>query len=260
MERRVLAASLFAFASVWAQQPPAQGVKLAAANAVSEITVERKGCFGSCPFYTFTLRRQGTSVYIGNRRSGGSGHYSAERVADGEFDRLSKAITDFGFFDLADQYGPVAEDIEKVIVTVSTAFRSKSITIYDPSHAPFSLWAVLTLADGVAANLDWEDSENARLGFRLPSPISQTRPEYTGQARAAKLEGSVQVYVEVQADGATSPEHMMVAHGLGMGLDKKAIEAVSKWKFKPAQINGRPVSWVTNVWVDFRLEGSPAVR
>src|SRR5882762_10451032 len=124
MERRVLAAFLFACASVWAQQPPAQGVKLAAANAVSEITVERKGCFGSCPFYTLTLRRQGTSVYIGNRRSGGSGHYSAERVADGEFDRLSKAITDFGFFDLADQYGPVAEDIEKVIVTVSTSFRS----------------------------------------------------------------------------------------------------------------------------------------
>src|SRR2546426_12395268 len=81
----------------------------------------------------------------------------------------------------------------------------------------------------------WEDSENARLGFRLPSPISQTRPEYTEQARAAKLEGSVQVYVEVQADGTTSSEHMMVAHGLGMGLDKKAIEAVSKWKFKPAQ-------------------------
>jgi hypothetical protein len=37
------------------------------------------------------------------------------------------------------------------------------------------------------------------------------------------LEGSVQVYVEVQADGATSPEHMMVAHDLGMGLDKKAV-------------------------------------
>lgn len=74
------------------------------------------------------------------------------------------------------------------------------------------------------------------------------------------MEESVQVYVEVQADGATSPEHMMVAHGLGMGLDKKAIEAVSKWKFKPAQINARPVSWVTNVWVDFRLERNPAVR
>ena len=66
--------------------------------------------------------------------------------------------------------------------------------------------------------------------------------------------------MEVQADGATSPEHMMVAHGLGMGLDKKAVEAVSNWKFKPAQINGRSVSWVTNVWVDFRLERNPAVR
>jgi len=98
------------------------------------------------------------------------------------------------------------------------------------------------------------------LGFYLPSASSQTRPEYTPQAREAKLEGSVQVFVEVLADGTTSPAHMMAAHGLGMGPDQKAIEAVSKWKFKPAQINGRPISWVTNVWVDFSLDRNPAAR
>jgi TonB family protein len=260
MEHRLLAASLFACASLWSQQPPAQNVKPSAAITVSEITVERHGCFGSCPVYTLRLRRQKPSGYVGNKLIGGSGHYTAEQVSDGDFDRLSKAITDFGFFDLPDQYGPAAEDIDKVIVTVTTPIRSKSVTVYDVAHAPFPFWAVVTLADGVAANLHWEDSENARLGFYLPSATSQARPEYTPQATEARLEGSVQVYVEVQADGTTSPEHMMTAHGLGMGLDQKAIEAVSKWKFKPALINGRPISWVTNVWVDFRLDRNPAVR
>lgn len=45
----------------------------------------------------------------------------------------------------------------------------------------------------------------------------------------------------------------MVAHGLGMGLDQKAIEAVNKWTFKPAQINGKPMAWVADVLVEFRL-------
>ena len=104
----------------------------------------------------------------------------------------------------------------------------------------------------MAANLHWEDGAG-RMGFYLAQATSQVKPEYTDQARQARSQGYVHVYVEVQADGTTSPEHMMVAHGLGMGLDQKAIEAVSNWKFKPAQINGKPMTWVADVLVEFRL-------
>jgi TonB family protein len=38
-----------------------------------------------------------------------------------------------------------------------------------------------------------------------------------------------------------------------MGLDEKAVEAVSHWKFKPATINGRPVTFKANVEVNFKL-------
>jgi TonB family protein len=259
MRLSVLAVSLLICVSVFAQPSPLRGAQSSADNTISEITVDRQGCFDSCPVYTLTLRKGARSEYVGNRTVGnkifgGSGHYSAEPVSAEAFDQLSKFVTDFGFFNLADQYGPAAEDIEKVTVTVKTPMRSKSVTIYDTRNAPFPLWTVLTLADGVAANLHWEDINNARLGFYLPQAVSQVQPEYTEQARQAKLQGYVQVYVEVQADGTTSPEHMMVARGLGMGLDQKALEAVSKWKFKPAQINGKPMSWVTDVLVNFRLD------
>jgi TonB family protein len=38
-----------------------------------------------------------------------------------------------------------------------------------------------------------------------------------------------------------------------MGLDQKAVEAVKKWKFQPAEKDGRPVAVQINVEVNFRL-------
>jgi protein TonB len=38
-----------------------------------------------------------------------------------------------------------------------------------------------------------------------------------------------------------------------MGLDEKAIEAVSQWRFQPATLNGQPVAVQINVEVSFRL-------
>lgn len=257
MRLSALSCSLLICVSVFAQPLPLRGAQSSANNTISEITVERQGCDGSCPFYTLTLREGARSEYVGNRTIGnkifgGSGHYSAEPVSAEAFDRLSKAVADLGFFNLPDD-GPGSDGGENVIITVKTPVQAKRVATNGFSRAPFPVWAVVTLADGVAANLHWEDL-NGRLGFYLPEAVSQVKAEYTEQARQAKLQGYVQVYVEVQADGTTSPEHMMVAHGLGMGLDQKAIEAVNKWKFKPAQINGKPMSWVTDVLVNFRLD------
>ena len=44
-----------------------------------------------------------------------------------------------------------------------------------------------------------------------------------------------------------------VRQSLGMGLDEKAIEAVSRWRFRPATFNGQPVATQIEVDVDFRL-------
>jgi hypothetical protein len=40
---------------------------------------------------------------------------------------------------------------------------------------------------------------------------------------------------------------------LGYGLSEKAIEAVSRYRFKPAMKNGEPVPVMVNVEVNFRL-------
>jgi TonB family protein len=61
--------------------------------------------------------------------------------------------------------------------------------------------------------------------------VKRVDPEYSDEARAAKLEGVVTVYYEVDPDG--SPRAVRVIRGLGMGLDEKAVEAVEHWRFDP---------------------------
>jgi TonB family protein len=76
-------------------------------------------------------------------------------------------------------------------------------------------------------------------------------PEYSDEARQAKLQGTVVLYLVVDASG--TPRDLQVMVPLGLGLDEKAIETVSTWKFDPGQKEGEPVSVAVNVRVSFRL-------
>jgi TonB family protein len=88
-------------------------------------------------------------------------------------------------------------------------------------------------------------------GVSAPQLIQKVEPQYTEEARAAKYQGTVVLYVEVGADGVA--RNMKVVRGLGLGLDEKAIEAVSTWQFKPGMRNGLPVTVQATIEVNFRL-------
>ena len=89
-----------------------------------------------------------------------------------------------------------------------------------------------------------------------PVLIHKVDPEYTEEARQAKLEGTVLVKVEITPEGKAT--NIKVLHGLGMGLDEKAVECVAKWRFKPGLKDGQPVTVVAQIEVDFRLLEKPA--
>jgi TonB family protein len=88
-------------------------------------------------------------------------------------------------------------------------------------------------------------------GVTTPQLVQKAEPEYTEEARAAKYQGTVVLYVEVGPDGMA--HNMRVLRGLGLGLDQKAIDAVGKWQFKPGLRNGVPVTVQATVEVNFRL-------
>jgi TonB family protein len=90
-------------------------------------------------------------------------------------------------------------------------------------------------------------------GVTAPRAIFQPEAEFSDEARRAKYEGTVVVTLIVDANG--NPQNVKVSRTLGMGLDEKAIEAVQKYKFKPAmdQRTGKPVPVMIAVEVRFRL-------
>jgi len=48
--------------------------------------------------------------------------------------------------------------------------------------------------------------------------------------------------------------NVRVLKGLPMGLDQAAVDAVKNWRFRPATLNGRPVSVYYSLTVNFRLQ------
>src|ERR1035441_2988653 len=121
--------------SLFAQQPSAEAPQPQGDGAVSEVTVERHGCFGGCPIYTLTLRRQGVSTYMGTsgpRR----GLYLGKLLWGGDFDQLSKAISYVRFFELPDEVGPVVIDAQEVVVRVTTPSQLKTVKTFDLARAP----------------------------------------------------------------------------------------------------------------------------
>ena len=88
-------------------------------------------------------------------------------------------------------------------------------------------------------------------GVSAPVPLNQVEAEFSDEARRAKYQGVCLISLIVDAQG--NPQNPHVVRALGMGLDEKAIEAVKKYKFKPAMKGNTPVPVMITVEVNFRL-------
>jgi periplasmic protein TonB len=88
-------------------------------------------------------------------------------------------------------------------------------------------------------------------GVSAPRVVYDPDPEYSEEARQAKYQGTVVLWVVIGPDG--HARDIRISRALGMGLDQKAMEAVRKWRFEPALKDGHPVAVQVNVEVNFRL-------
>ncbi len=88
-------------------------------------------------------------------------------------------------------------------------------------------------------------------GAMPPRVIERSAPDYTDQARMARLSGTVVIRLIVDQDATLRDVH--VSKSLGMGLDEKAVEAVKSWQFIPGTMDGKPVAVLTSVAVNFQL-------
>jgi len=90
-----------------------------------------------------------------------------------------------------------------------------------------------------------------KLGVTVPEVIYNPEPSFSDEARKSKTQGMVMLLLVVGRDG--RPYDIRVGQSLGMGLDEKAMDAVKRWRFRPATLNGQPVETRIAVQVDFHL-------
>lgn len=85
-----------------------------------------------------------------------------------------------------------------------------------------------------------------------PVPLIQTNPEYPEKARNEKINGRCLVAFTVDADGL--PRGVRIVKSLDPDLDASAVQAVERWKFKPATEDGvGPIPFELAAEVNFQL-------
>lgn len=97
-----------------------------------------------------------------------------------------------------------------------------------------------------ASNTDPQDR------IQLPRILQVYPPEYTGKARDQRIEGDLIVRALFQRDGKI--KDIKIEKGLGFGLDQRAIEAVKRIGFLPAQIDGQDADAQVEIAFSFTLE------
>jgi TonB family protein len=96
-----------------------------------------------------------------------------------------------------------------------------------------------------------DDEKTAEVqGIRLPRPYRRLKPEYTRTAARADAEATVDVAVEVGADGEVG--EIEIVRWAGFGLDESTVATVRQLHFFPAMKNGTPIPMRVLLRYNFR--------
>jgi TonB family protein len=116
-------------------------------------------------------------------------------------------------------------------------------------------WAIAAAALGLLLPLAAFQAEEAHKmgepGLSPPSLVNRVEPQYTEEAKQAKIEGTVVVGLEVNSEGRA--QNIYIIRSLDNGLDENAIAAIKEWTFKPGEKDGNPVTVAATIEVNFRL-------
>ncbi|MFZ0479951.1 MAG: energy transducer TonB [Terriglobales bacterium] len=83
--------------------------------------------------------------------------------------------------------------------------------------------------------------------------IYRVQPNYPPLARAARIQGIVQLRAVISRTGTI--ENLTVLNGHAM-LVTAAVEAVRQWRYRPYLLNGEPIEVETEITVNFTLAGN----
>jgi len=85
----------------------------------------------------------------------------------------------------------------------------------------------------------------------IPTPIRRITPVYPEKCKKEKIEGTVVLEIEIDEEG--NVMDVQVLKSVHPDIDKAAIQAIKKWKYKPVLKDGKPAPVVFAVTINFWL-------
>jgi Domain of unknown function (DUF6438) len=122
---------------------------------IEAVKLTRGRCYGTCPAYQVTLRRDGSAVWEGEAFTDRLGLHRGS-VDPEEFELLTSFISRSGFFDWQDDYPPSATDLPDYALTVTRSDMAKRVTVWAASPGPPDFHIIGRMVDGIADRIEWQ--------------------------------------------------------------------------------------------------------
>ncbi len=128
----------------------------------------------------------------------------------------------------------------RLVAVISKAQESERVqrTILNPN------------VDAVVEEAPEDDKAAAAQGIRLPRPFRRLRPDYPETAARAEAEATVDVAVDIGADGEVG--EVQIVRWAGFGLDESTVATVRQLHFFPAMKNSAPIPMRVLLRYNFR--------
>jgi protein TonB len=116
------------------------------------------------------------------------------------------------------------------------------------------LFACACLLAASLASLSAQEIYRPGNGVSVPTIVKEVKPDYTSEAKAARIEGNVLLECVVRSDGKVSDVAVIRSLDTTFGLDQQAVKALQQWLFTPGQKDGKDVAVRVQIEMKFTLK------
>ncbi len=126
---------------------------------------------------------------------------------------------------------------------------NSTFVISTPDDAENPQWIAVSVFDDAAA-AKVPDVHHVGGDLKAPVKMYSVEPVYPEELRLARVQGIVILSALIDTNGKVTGAHVLKPLA---GLEDAAMDAVKQWRFQPATLDGKPVTVLFNLTIQFRL-------
>ena len=162
------------------------------------IQLERTGCYGPCPSYVITLRRDGVATFVGREHPPRTGKFTGT-ISPFDFGKLCWAIEKFGLMKVSPslyESGTLDHSTTTLRVKNRSTLQTKE-WIEDGLPGPIELWVVQNSIDKTANDIRWSPQTSSLLNEGLSTQMADELIQLTVQTtRESTLPEQIRLVID----------------------------------------------------------------